>query len=89
LVRREVLGPGRYPVEAPVDKSVGAAVALASVGGPLGIVYSSVTAGVIAIGLAAVALVAFGFVALLVVWPLAIVVAAISAGSRRRRFERQ
>lgn len=90
LVRREVLGPGRYPVEAPpADKSVGAAVVLAAVGGPLGICYCSVTAGVIATGIAAMALVGFGFGALVVIWPLAIVAAAISAGSRHMRFARQ
>ena len=89
LVRREVLGPGRYPLEAPVDRSVGAAVALSAVIGPLGICYSSVTVGMIAIGVTAVALVLFGIVALLVVWPVAIAVAGLSARWRHRRFEQQ
>lgn len=89
LVRREVLGPGRYPLEAPVDRSVGAAVALSALSGPLGICYSSITAGMIAIGVTAVALILFGFVSLLVIWPLAIAVAGLSAQLRHRRFERQ
>ena len=72
-----------------MDRSVGAAVALSAVIGPLGICYASVTAGMIAIGVTAVALILFGFVSLLVIWPLAIAVSALSARSRHRRFEQQ
>lgn len=89
MVRREVLGPGRYPLEAPVDRSVGAAVVLSAAFGPLGICYASITAGMLAIGVTAVALILFGFVSLLVIWPLAIAAAALAAQRRHRRFERQ
>jgi hypothetical protein len=89
LVRREVLGPGRYPLQAPVDKSVGAALALSAMLGPGGLCYISMTAGLLALGATAIALILFGFVSLLVIWPLAIATAAISAQRRHRWYERQ
>lgn len=85
----EVLGPGRYPVQSPVDKSVGIAVVLGVLLGPAGICYTSVTAGLIACGATAIALIVFGFVSLLVIWPLAIGAAVTSALMRHQWYQRK
>ena len=89
LVHREVLGPGRYPMEPQVDKSVGVALALSTVFGPAGLCYTSVTAGLIASGAALIALVVFGLVALVAIWPLSIAAAVLSVQLRHRGYERQ
>ena len=85
----EVLGPGRYPVRSPADKSVGVALLLSVLFGPAGIGYTSITAGLIACGVSAISLILFGFVSLLVIWPLAIGAAATSALMRHRWYERK
>jgi hypothetical protein len=88
-VRSEVLGPGRYPLRSPADKSIGVALALGALLGPGGLCYTSFTAGLIAIGVTAIALILVGFAALLVVWPISIAAAAISAELQHRWYERQ
>lgn len=84
----EVLGPGRYPVASPRDRSVRVAALLGVLLGPFGICYTSVPAGVIAVGAAAIALILFGPAALPVIWPLAIGAAVTSALLRHRWFRR-
>ena len=84
----ELPGPGRYPVDRPVGKSIRAALVLSVLFGPLGICYTSVTAGLIATGAMLVALLLFGFLSLIVVWPLAVATAVASARMRRRRQDR-
>jgi len=76
---------GGTPIQ-PVGGSVGAALVLAVLFGPAGLCYTSVTGGLMAIGVTGIALILFGFVALAVIWPLAIVAAVVSAliGDRRR-----
>jgi hypothetical protein len=85
----EVVGPGRYPTEPQADRSVGAALALSVLLGPAGLCYLSVTAGLIASGLALIALVGFGVAGLAASWPLSIAAAAIGARLPRRRYDRQ
>ncbi len=89
LARGEVLGPGRYPVPSPPDKSVGVALALGAFLGPGGLCYTSITAGLIAIGLSAITVVLTGVAALLLIWPVSIAVSAISAYVQHRWHERQ
>jgi hypothetical protein len=79
----EVLGPGRYPLDRPAERSVGAAMALSLVGGPLGVFYVSVLGGLVCLALAAVGTIVFGYKALLVVWPVSMIWAGIGANLRR------
>jgi hypothetical protein len=79
----EVLGPGRYPLDSPPERSVGAALALSLLGGPLGVFYVSLIGGLVCVTVASVAILVFGVKALFVVWPLSMIWAGI--GSSRRR----
>jgi hypothetical protein len=72
----EAPGPGRPPVIPPVTKSPGVAVGLAVLGGPLGLCYLNVNAGLVATVLTVAVLGFVGsFLPLLVVWPLAVALA--------------
>jgi hypothetical protein len=83
------LGPGRHPLRNPADRSVGSAVALTLIGGPLGLFYTSVPGGLIGTALTVLAVLAIGPEVLLVVWPLAMLLAAITASQRHSRYKRQ
>jgi hypothetical protein len=89
LARSEVLGPGRFAVPSPADKSVGVALTLGALLGPGGLCYTSITAGLIFIGLSAITLILTGVAALLVIWPVSITASAISAHLQHRWHERQ
>ena len=71
------------------DKSVGLALVLTFLFGPLGLFYASVWGAVALIVLAAAGVVpTFGFV-LIFVWPASIAWAAIAAGSRHRAYRQE
>lgn len=80
----EVLGPGRYPLAENADRSVGAALALSLLGGPVGLCYTSVVGGLTCLALMAIGLILVGFVTLPVVWLIAILWAGVSASRRHR-----
>lgn len=82
----EEVGPGRYPIENPADRSVGAALTLSLVGGPLGLFYTSIAGGLVCTALTAAALLAIGPGSLLVIWPLVMLIAWISANQRHSRY---
>ena len=84
----EVLGPGRYPLEEPADKSVGMALALTLMFGPAGLLYLSVVGGAICAVLSVLAVVLYGFTALLVAWPISMLCAGIIASGMQREFRR-
>jgi hypothetical protein len=84
----EVLGPGRHPLAEPADKSVGAALAFTLLFGPLGLSYVSVVGGMICTVLAVLAVVLYGFAALLIAWPITMVCAGIIASGMHRAYER-
>lgn len=71
------------------QKSVGVAVLLSILFGPLGMLYSTVLGGIIMLVVSLlVAVVTLGF-GLVVTWPICVVWAAIAANSHNRRvFER-
>jgi hypothetical protein len=81
----EASGPGRYPLAEPAPKSVGLAVVLSVLLGPVGLSYVSATAGLVATTLAATTLliVGAGLVPLLVIWPLSIIGSVWGAGHVR------
>ncbi|MFL6144608.1 MAG: hypothetical protein ACJ72N_22435 [Labedaea sp.] len=85
----EVLGPGRYPVDVPGDKSVGLALALTLIFGPAGVCYVSVAGGLICLALTVVAVFLIGPAPLLVAWPLAMVCAGVIAGGMHAARQRQ
>lgn len=80
---QEVVGPGRYPVTRPTDKSAGAALLWTFFFGPLGLSYLSPTAGVWATALTAGLLVVSGSALVLaVVWPLVMLGSLVAATDR-------
>jgi hypothetical protein len=79
LSPEEVLGPGRYPVEPPGDKSVVTALLLTLLFGPAGLCYVTVMGGLICSVLTATAVALLGFEPLLIAWPLTMVCASILA----------
>lgn len=81
LTLTEELGPGQYPVESS-ERSVGAALALSVVGGPLGLCYTSVLGGAVCLMLTGIGLVVFGLGALLAGWLLAIAWASASLSTQ-------
>jgi hypothetical protein len=79
----EVVGPGRYPVPRPTDKTAGAALMWTFFFGPLGLCYRSTTAGTWATAVTAGMLVAFGSaVVLAVIWPLAMLLSLVYPANR-------
>jgi hypothetical protein len=74
-------GPGHYASE-PAKRSVGLAVLLSGLFGPLGTAYATALGGVVCTGLTAVALLALGPWSLLAAWPVSMAVAV--AWTRRR-----
>jgi hypothetical protein len=71
----------------PLDKSVGAALALTFFFGPLGLFYINVRGAIIAIVVSIiVGLLTFGF-GLLFVWPVTMVWAAVTASKKHQEFE--
>lgn len=81
---QEIVGPGRYPVPRPQDKSAGAALLSTFFFGPLGLCYLSTTAGLLSAGLTAGLLVLAGSaLPLAVIWPLVMVVSVLAATNRR------
>ncbi|MFD9891751.1 hypothetical protein ACFWY9_20625 [Amycolatopsis sp. NPDC059027] len=76
---REVVGPGRYPVDRPAGKSAGAALLWTVVFGPLGLCYFSVAGGLVAAAVAAAIVIAAGSAVLLaVIWPVSMVLALVA-----------
>lgn len=81
--------PGRPPS----DKSVGAALLLTFLFGPLGVFYSSIIGGLILSALfivviaIAVGTLGIGLVLLVVLWPISMLWGALSASRKHRRFE--
>lgn len=82
----------------PQDKSVGAAVVLTFLFGPLGLLYASVPGGLVLIGLnivlvmvATAANIALGaavfLLATTIVWILSMIIAAVTATQKHQRFE--
>ncbi|HEX8935401.1 MAG TPA: hypothetical protein VF788_14655 [Pseudonocardiaceae bacterium] len=71
----------------PLDKSVGAALALTFFFGPLGLFYINVRGAIIAIVVSiVVTLLTLGF-GLLFVWPVTMVWAAVTASKKHQEFE--
>jgi hypothetical protein len=85
----EVLGPGRFPVEVPGDKSVGLALALTLVFGPFGLCYLSLPGGLICVALTSILVFLFGAAPLLIVWPLAMLMAGIIASAVHLQHQRR
>jgi hypothetical protein len=83
----EVLGPGRYPLHVPADKSVGTALAVTLMFGPAGLCYVSVRGGLICTALTILATVLLGLPVLLIAWPLAMVCCGIIAAGMHREWE--
>ena len=80
----EAPGPGRYPLAEPAPKSVGLALVLSVLLGPVGLCYVSANVGLVATALsAATLLIAGGLVPLLVIWPLSIIGSVWGAGHVR------
>src|SRR6266545_5346587 len=73
----ELPGPGRYPLDDQANRSVGAALALSVVAGPIGLVYTSLLGGLICLVLTAIGLLVIGLVALPAAWLFSIVWAGI------------
>jgi len=68
---QEIVGPGRYPVPRPKDKTAGSALLWTFFFGPLGLCYLSATAGLGATAAAAAAVVLSGSAtALAIIWPV-------------------
>lgn len=84
----EVLGPGRYPLQEPVDRSVGVALALTLLFGPVGLFYVSLVGGLVCSALTIVAVFLYGPAPLLIAWPISMVCAGIIAGAMQREFRR-
>lgn len=76
---------GWYPDEQPAEKSVGLAVVLTVLFGPVGLCYLSALAGLVVTTLTAVVLLVagMGFLPLLLIWPLSVGVAVWSTGHVR------
>jgi hypothetical protein len=87
LAQREVLGPGRYPVDRPARRSAGAALMLTFVFGPVGLCYVSPVAGLIATMATATMLIlsGAGFALLFVGWSLAVLWSAIEVSRMHRQ----
>ena len=69
------------------DKSVGAALVLTFLFGPLGLLYSSVLGGILLLVLSfLVAVLTFGL-GLVVIWPVAMIWAAIAASNQHSRYQ--
>lgn len=80
---QEIVGPGRYPVPRPKDKTTGSALLWTFFFGPLGLCYLSVNAGVVATALTAAALVLSGSaIALAVIWPIVMLLSVLHTRSR-------
>lgn len=74
----EMPGPGRPPVTVPpARKSMGLAILLSALFGPLGLWYLSVTGGLVStvVTIAVLGFAGVGFAPLLFLWPLAVVAA--------------
>jgi hypothetical protein len=75
------------PWPPPIDKSVGAALVLTFFFGPLGLFYINVRDALIVLILAiVVGIVTLGF-GLLLLWPITMVWAAVTASKRHQEFE--
>ncbi|HET9137967.1 hypothetical protein [Actinophytocola sp.] len=83
----EVLGPGRYPLHVPGDKSVRKALLLTLGFGPAGLCYVSRSGGLICSALTMLAVIMFGFPPLLIAWPLSMVCAAIMASGMHAEYQ--
>jgi hypothetical protein len=80
---QEVVGPGRYPVPRPPDRTARAALRWTFFLGPLGLCYLSTTAGLLATALTAGLLVLTGSaVVLAVIWPVVMLLSVITATDR-------
>jgi hypothetical protein len=80
-------GPGRFPLAKPTRKSVGLALVLSVLFGPIGLLYVSINVGLAATAVSAATLViaGAGAVPLLVIWPLAVLGSVWGAGRERAR----
>jgi hypothetical protein len=78
----EAPGPGRPPVAVRTRRSVGVAVVLGVLFGPLGLCYLSLAFGLTAAALTAVVVGYAGLPALLLLWPLS-VLAAVKLSARQ------
>jgi hypothetical protein len=80
----EAPGPGRPPVVTRQEKSVGLAVLLTVLFGPLGLCYLSVGGGLVAtvVVVAVLGQVSAGFLPLVVLWPLTVAAAAWGVSRR-------
>ncbi len=80
---QEIVGPGRYPVPRPKDKTAGSALLWTFFFGPLGLCYLSVNAGVAAAALTAAALILSGSaIALAVIWPVVMLLSVLHTTGR-------
>lgn len=80
---QEIVGPGRYPVQRPADKTAGAALLWTLLLGPLGLCYLSTGAGLGVTALTAGVLVLSGSaVALAIVWPVVMLLSVLYATGR-------
>ncbi|HEX2134003.1 MAG TPA: hypothetical protein VHH15_20855 [Actinophytocola sp.] len=82
-VDQEVLGPGRYPVAQPADRSAGSALLWTFLLGPLGLCYLSPAAGLATSALTAIVLaVSWHPLSLAVIWPLVMALSVLVATNR-------
>lgn len=80
-------GPARLPAIPPIDKSVAAALVLTFFFGPLGLFYIGARDAIITIIVAIVVGILTLGIALLLVWPITMVWAAVAAGKKHQEFE--
>jgi hypothetical protein len=69
------------------DKSVGAALVLTFLFGPLGVLYVSVLLGIVWIIVSLIVLVLTLGLAAVVIWPVSMIWAAISASSQHSKYQ--
>ena len=71
----------------PTDKSVGAALVLTFFFGPLGLFYVTVVGAIVMVVVAVVAAALTLGLALLLIWPISMIWAAVLAGQKHQAFE--
>ena len=71
----------------PVDKSVGAALVLTFFFGPIGLFYVSVVGAIVMIVVGTVAALLTLGLALLLIWPISMVWAAVLAGQKHQAYD--
>ena len=80
-------GNGSTMAKPLVDKSVGAALVLTFLFGPLGLLYVSILGGIVMIVITPIVAIATFGIGLAIVWPIIMLWAAFSASSQHSRYE--